>query len=52
LIRDHIADDLGIDSDDFELLPFAREGGTGKLRKLFGAELPNVIEALNKELEA
>jgi len=52
MIRDHIAANLGIELDDFELAPFAKEGGLGKVHQLFGAELPKVLEALNKELAA
>jgi type I restriction enzyme R subunit len=52
MIRDHIAANLGIEADDFELSPFAQEGGIGKVYKLFGAELPTVLEAMNKELAA
>jgi len=52
MIRDHIAANLGIEADDFELSPFAQEGGIGKVYQLFGAELPKVLEALNKELAA
>jgi len=52
MIRDHIAANLGIEPDDFELAPFAKEGGLGKVHQLFGAELPKVLEALNKELAA
>ena len=52
MIRDHIAANLGIEADDFELSPFAQEGGIGKVHQLFGAELPVVLEALNKELAA
>jgi len=52
MIRDHIAANLGIEADDFELSPFAQEGGIGKVHQLFGAELPVVLEAMNKELAA
>jgi len=52
MIRDHIAANLGIDTEDFELAPFAKEGGLGKVYQLFGVELPKVLEALNKELAA
>ena len=52
MIRDHIAANLGIEEDDFELSPFAQEGGIGKVYQLFGAELPKVLEAMNKELAA
>ena len=52
MIRDHIAANLGIVSDDFEYSPFAQEGGIGKVHQLFGAELPKVLEAMNRELAA
>jgi type I restriction enzyme R subunit len=52
MIRDHIAANLGIDSEDFEYAPFAQEGGIGKVHQLFGAELPKVLDELNKELAA
>ncbi len=52
MIRDHIAANLGIDMEDFSYAPFEQEGGLGKVHQLFGAELPQVIEALNRELAA
>ena len=52
MIRDHIAANLGIEIDDFEYAPFNTEGGLGKVHQLFGAELPKVIEELNRELAA
>jgi len=52
MIRDHIAANLGINIDDFELAPFSQQGGLGRVHQLFGAELPAVIEALNRELVA
>jgi type I restriction enzyme R subunit len=52
VIRDHIAANLGIEIDDFEYAPFNTEGGLGKVHQLFGAELPKVIEELNRELAA
>ena len=52
MIRDHIAANLGIVPDDFEYSPFAQEGGIGKVHQLFGAELPVVLEAMNRELAA
>ena len=52
MIRDHIAANLGIVPDDFEYSPFAQEGGIGKVHLLFGAELPKVLEAMNRELAA
>ncbi len=32
--------------------PFAQEGGMGRVYQLFGAELPRVLEAMNRELAA
>ncbi len=52
MIRDHIAANLGIEADDFELSPFAQEGGIGKVHQLFGAELPRVLIAINQALVA
>ena len=37
---------------DFGCSPFAQEGGIGKVHQLFGAELPKVLEAMNRELAA
>ena len=52
MIRDHIAASLGIEIDDFDLPPFSQQGGLGRVHQLFGAELPTVIEELNRELVA
>jgi type I restriction enzyme R subunit len=52
MIRDHIAASLGIEIDDFDLPPFSQQGGLGRVHQLFGAELPKVIEELNRELVA
>ena len=52
MIRDHIAANLGIEPDDFEYAPFNSEGGLGKVHQLFGVDLGQVIEAMNRELVA
>jgi type I restriction enzyme, R subunit len=52
MIREHIAGNLSIVPDDFEYAPFAQEGGMGRVYQLFGAELPVMLEALNRELAA
>lgn len=52
MIRDHIAANLGVEVEDFEYAPFDYEGGLGKVHQLFGAELPKVIEEMNRELIA
>ncbi len=51
-MAEHIASNLGVAAEDFELPPFNQRGGLGKVHQLFGAELPKVIEAMNRELAA
>jgi type I restriction enzyme R subunit len=52
MIRDHIAANLGIDSNDFDYAPFAQEGGLGKVHQLFGQELTKLVDELNGTLAA
>ena len=51
-IADHVASNLGMDMEVFELSPFNQKGGLGRVYQLFGEELPKVIEELNRELVA
>lgn len=52
LIRDHIANSLEIQPDDFDYTPFAEEGGLGAARKVFGDELREILGNLNEALAA
>jgi len=52
MIRDHIAGNLSIDTDDFEYAPFSQKGGIGKAYQLFGDELNAVLDELNERLAA
>ncbi|MBA2593807.1 MAG: hypothetical protein H0U97_16775 [Gammaproteobacteria bacterium] len=52
MIGDHIASNLGIETDDFGYAPFDQRGGLGKVHQLFGPELAKMIEMLNEELAA
>jgi type I restriction enzyme, R subunit len=52
MIRDHVAANLSIEKNDFELAPFNREGGLGKVHQVFGSELNQIIEELNGVLAA
>ena len=52
MIKDHIAGNLSIDSEDFEYAPFSQEGGLGKVYQLFGDELNNILAELNEALAA
>jgi type I restriction enzyme R subunit len=52
MIRDHIAANLSIEIDDFELAPFTQDGGLGKAHQVFGDGLDAIIEELNGTLAA
>jgi type I restriction enzyme R subunit len=52
LIRDRIVVDLEVRQDDFDETPFAEKGGLGKAWGLFGEELEEIVDALNRELVA
>jgi type I restriction enzyme R subunit len=52
MIRDHIAANLSIETDDFDYAPFAQEGGIGKVDQLFGGNLNELIKELNNTLAA
>lgn len=52
MIRDHIAVNLGIETEDFDYAPFAQQGGLGKVYQLFGKELTMILEELNAALAA
>ena len=52
MIRDHIAANLRIDPDDFDLAPFAQQGGLGRAHQIFGKDYQRVIEELNETLAA
>ena len=51
-MAEHIASNLGLETDDFGYAPFDQRGGLGRVYQLFGAALPQVIEELNRELVA
>ena len=51
-IRDHIANSLHIEQEDFEYAPLNQLGGLGKVYELFGDRLPLILEELNSRLAA
>jgi type I restriction enzyme R subunit len=51
-MAEHIASNLGLETEDFQLPPFNQQGGLGKVHQLFGAELPSVLTSLNEALAA
>ena len=52
MMRDHIATSLEIDLDDFDLTPFAGEGGLARAAQVFGKELGTIVSELNEVLAA
>lgn len=50
VIRDHIGTSLTIESEAFDLTPFAQKGGLGKATQVFGSDLPRVLKELNEAL--
>lgn len=52
-IREHLVENLTIEIDDFDDMPvFERHGGSGKAKKVFGAELETLIEEINYAVAA
>jgi type I restriction enzyme, R subunit len=52
MIKDYIANSFHVDKDDFELDPFNKQGGLGKMWQLFGEETDAIINELNENLVA
>jgi type I restriction enzyme R subunit len=49
-IQEHIAANLTIEKDDFDLTPFYEMGGISKVYRLFGDELGSILNELNEAL--
>ena len=47
-VKDHIAQSLAIEQEDFEDVPFSQFGGLGKAHELFGDRLPFILNELNE----
>jgi type I restriction enzyme, R subunit len=52
MIRDHVANSAEITTDDFELTPFAEQGGMAKAVQMFGKDLGPLLDELNEALAA
>jgi len=50
MIRDQVAASIGIEMNDFEYVPFNQEGGVAKAAKVFGTDLPTMLDGLNAAL--
>ena len=52
MIKDYVANSFHVAKDDFELDPFNKNGGLGKMWQLFGDKTDRIIEELNEVLAA
>ncbi|MCW3076820.1 MAG: putative type modification methyltransferase, subunit [Bacteroidetes bacterium] len=52
MIKDYIAGSFHLDTEDFELDPFNKNGGLGKMYQLFGDKYEEIINELNEVLAA
>lgn len=52
MIKDYIASSFHVEADDFELDPFNKQGGLGKMWQLFGEQTNEIIDELNEVLAA
>ena len=52
MIKDYVACSFSMDKEDFELDPFNKNGGLGKMWQLFGDKTDEIINELNEVLAA
>ncbi|MDP4282802.1 MAG: type I restriction-modification enzyme R subunit C-terminal domain-containing protein [Bacteroidota bacterium] len=52
MIKDYVANSFHVEKEDFELDPFNKNGGLGKMWQLFGDKTDEIIEELNEVLAA
>ena len=52
MIKDFVANSFHVEKEDFELDPFNKNGGLGKMWQLFGEKTDEIIEELNEVFAA
>lgn len=52
MIKDHVVSSYHIELEDLDYTPFDAQGGRGKMYKLFGNQMNEIIEELNEVLAA
>jgi len=52
MIRNHVASSFHVEKDDLDYAPFDSKGGLGKMWKLFGEGMDELIDELNEALAA
>jgi type I restriction enzyme R subunit len=52
MIKNHIATSMHFSKDDLDYAPFDAKGGIGRMYKLFGDQMDDIIDEMNEELVA
>lgn len=52
MLKDHVASSFHLEVEDLDYTPFDSQGGRGKMYKLFGDEMNEIINELNEVLAA
>ena len=52
MIKEYVANSFHVEKDDFELDPFNKNGGLGKMWQLFGEQTDEILNELNEVLAA
>ena len=52
MVKDYVANSFHVEKEDFELDPFNKNGGLGRMWQLFGENTEGIIEELNEVLAA
>ncbi len=52
MLKDYVANSFHVEKEDFELDPFNKNGGLGKMWQLFGEKTEEIINELNEVLAA
>jgi type I restriction enzyme R subunit len=52
MIKEYVANSFHVEKEDFELDPFNKNGGLGRMWQLFGQKTDDIIEELNEVLAA
>jgi type I restriction enzyme R subunit len=52
MLKDHISTSFHLDVEDLDYTPFDAQGGRGRMWELFGDDMDDIIDEMNKELVA
>ncbi len=52
MLKDHIITSFHVEVEDLDYAPFDREGGLGRMYELFGDDMDEILDEMNRELVA